>query len=316
VAAPFKRLIFDIETSPTLFAGWQTGKTHLTHHQIVRDPSIICVSWMWEGGKNVHSLTWDKRQNPKKMLARFVPIMHSADEVVGHNGDRFDIKWIRGECIRYGIPMAPDFVSIDTLKLTRALCRYPSNRLDYLGKTHGLGGKDETGGLDLWIRILMNNDQAALHKMVSYNKRDVRLLAAYWAKIKPYVKAKSHRGRDMSACPECGGERLENRGSWITPAGHHKTKLRCRGCGKHQTVTTSSYLKRKALRPPPPRGPQPNVAESCPKCGMKSMENRGPAYTSKKGDRIKIRCRYCGKTQIVLRATFAKWKKAYVKLAR
>lgn len=239
------RLFFDIETRPGVFWAWDCGKTYLAHYQILESPGIICVSWLWEGNKNVRSLTWDQTQNPRKMLSEFVPIMHKADEIVAHGGDRFDIPWVRAECMRYDLPMSPDFVSIDTLKLSRANFHHPSHRLDFLGKHYGLGRKVETGGKKLWERVVFDNDRAALRKMVSYNKQDVRLLAAYWAKLNRYIKPRIHRGHNMAACPECGSSRTIVSKHRVTAAGYHKVQYHCRDCGKFHSIAASRFYRDK-----------------------------------------------------------------------
>jgi len=91
-----KRLFFDIEVSPNIGLFWQSGyKLNIGHDSIIKERAIICICYKWENQKTVHSLKWDEKQNDKQILKQFIKIIDSADEVVGHNGDNFDIKWIR-----------------------------------------------------------------------------------------------------------------------------------------------------------------------------------------------------------------------------
>ena len=112
-----KRLIFDIEVSPNI--GWFWKPEHYTrvyHDNIILEGSIICICYKWVGENSVHALTWDTKHNEKLMLQEFIKVMNEADEVVTHNGDRFDIVWLRTRCLVNGVPMMPDYTSIDTYK--------------------------------------------------------------------------------------------------------------------------------------------------------------------------------------------------------
>ena len=168
-----KRLFFDIETSPNIGMFWTAGyKLNIGHDNIIKERAIICICYKWEGDEKIYSLTWDNDQNDKKMLEKFVLIANEADELVGHNGDKYDLAWIKTRCLFHGIPMFPKYTTIDTLKQARAHFRFNSNKLDYIGKFLGLGEKIHTG-FDLWKNIVLNKDKQALEDMVTYCKGDV-----------------------------------------------------------------------------------------------------------------------------------------------
>jgi DNA polymerase elongation subunit (family B) len=48
------------------------------------------------------SLTWDKKQSDKAMIKAFLKVMAQADEIVAHNGDKFDLKWLRTRALLHG----------------------------------------------------------------------------------------------------------------------------------------------------------------------------------------------------------------------
>jgi DNA polymerase III epsilon subunit-like protein len=182
------------------------------------------------------------------MLQEFIQVMNQADEIVAHNGDRFDITWLRTRCLFHGIPMVPDYVSIDTLKLARGKFRFNSNRLDYIAQYLGLGGKIHAE-YDLWKQIVLNKDAAALRKMVRYCKRDVRLLEQIWERINPYVKAKTSVSRYASQCPECGSERTVINQRRRMASGYLKISFYCKDCGKYHSTAASRFDKDKAASP-------------------------------------------------------------------
>jgi len=68
-----KRLFFDIETSPNIGLFWTAGyKLNIGHDNIIKERAIICICYKWAGEKEVHSLTWDNKQNDKSLLEKFV----------------------------------------------------------------------------------------------------------------------------------------------------------------------------------------------------------------------------------------------------
>ena len=99
------------------------------------------------------SLQWDSKQCDKKMLEKFIEVADSATELVGQNGEKFDLPWIRTRCLLHKIPMFPKYTTIDTLKVARSKFRFNSNRLNYIADFLGLGQKIKTE-FNLWKDIL------------------------------------------------------------------------------------------------------------------------------------------------------------------
>ncbi len=99
----YKRLFFDIETSYMVARVWSTGKQYIRPAQLLNHTAIICICYKWEGESETHSLTWNKKQCDKTMLKKFVKVANSADEIIGHNGDNFDIKVFRARCMYHRI---------------------------------------------------------------------------------------------------------------------------------------------------------------------------------------------------------------------
>lgn len=243
-----RRLYFDIETSPNVVLSFRVGRDiSIDHDNIIRERSIICICYKWEHDPRVYSFTWDPKQNDKQMLAKFIRIAKTADELVGHNGDRYDIRWLRARAAFHRLDCPPDFVSIDTLKQSRSGFAFNSNRLDYLGKFLGFGGKRATGGFGLWKSILLNNDKVALAKMVRYCERDVRLLQKVHAALVPYTKHKVHRavhdGGKRIDCPECTSEDQRMNANRTSTAGVKSVQLQCNDCGKYHLVPRVTYDK-------------------------------------------------------------------------
>ena len=171
-----RRLYFDIETSPNIGLFWQAGyKQRIDPDNIIEERAIICIAYKWEGEDTTYCLAWDKKKCDKKMLGEFIKIANHADELVGHNGDKFDLTWIRTRCLLHGISMFPKYVTIDTLKIARQQFRFNSNKLNYIAGFLGIGEKIKTE-FGLWKDVLLKNDREALVRMMDYCKKDVVLL--------------------------------------------------------------------------------------------------------------------------------------------
>ena len=189
-----RRLFLDIETSPNVGLFWQAGyKQRIDPGNIIKERAIICVAYKWEDEKEVYALNWDCKQNDKKLLEKLIEVCNQSNEIVAHNGDKFDMPWIRGRCLYHRLPMPPNYQTIDTLKIARNQFRLNSNRLNYIASYLGLGSKIKTE-FDLWKDIVLSNSKPAMEKMVKYCKKDVTLLEKVFNEIKMHVEPKTHYG--------------------------------------------------------------------------------------------------------------------------
>ena len=241
-----KRLFFDIETSPNIVYTWRAGwNITVTPESIIEERRIICISYKWENKGKIHRLNWDENQCDKQMLVDFVKIANQADEMIAHNGDRFDIKWIRTRCIFHRIPMFPAYRTLDTLKKAKSGFYFNSNKLDYIAKFLNVGAKMETGGYDLWKEVMKNNLDA-LETMGQYCDQDVVVLEAVYQEMKNYFKQNTHQGvldnKSKYSCPSCGSERIDYLKMVSTPAGTVKRVMRCKPCGHVYEISNASYI--------------------------------------------------------------------------
>lgn len=251
VDRPFKRMFFDIETSYNKIADFACGygKT-VGPHQILKERAIICICWKWQGEDKVHHLQWDKDQCDKRMLQDFTDVLAEADEVIGHNGDRFDIKWVRTRCLFHDIPFNANIKSLDTLKKAKNAFYFNSNKLDYIAKFLGVGSKTDTGGFQLWLDVCEKNDKEAMHKMITYCKNDVVILEKVFDKMQSYIHQNSHtgvaRGGDKYCCPACGSDNIRLLSMPVTRAGTQQYHVECNSCStdyKLSKTVWDKYLK-------------------------------------------------------------------------
>lgn len=231
-----RRLFADIEVSPNRAYIWGAGyKLNVGYNSITEERSIICICWKWENEKEIGFLNWRKPGDDKKMVKDFINVMKEAEEVVFHNGDKFDLPWVRTRALFHELDMPIGIKTIDTLKVARRHFRFNSNRLDYLAQYLGIGAKIKTD-YDLW-KGAMAGDQSSLDKMVKYCKGDVKLLEQVYKRLKNHIPAKTHHGvqigKDRGSCPECGSSEVIINKYRISAAGRESVAYQCRDCGKY-----------------------------------------------------------------------------------
>ena len=239
-----RRLFYDIEVAPGVYWAWRPGyNINLSYKNQLKEAAMICVSWKWEGNDKVHHLQWDAKQNDAKMVAEFIKVLESADEICGHNSDSFDLKWVRTRAIKHGLAMSPDFVAYDTWKEAKKMFRFDSGSLDYITKYLGVSQKKETGGSSLWVDVVFNKDKKALKRMVAYCDGDVVAQAAVFEKMKPYLTSKANYADYISDCPECGSQLTTVSKRRKTAAGHAKVQFQCGDCGRYHTCAATRFDK-------------------------------------------------------------------------
>lgn len=245
-----KILLYDLETAFNIVASFQLRDEYTPHTNILTERYIICASWQWLGEKKIHTVS--VLDDPKRYKANpyddyhVVSTMHkvlsSADVVVAHNGDRFDNKFVRTRALANGLPALPPLTSIDTYKVAKQNFMFNSNRLDYLGKFLGFGGK-KTTPVGLWMDVLKGS-RKAIETMVIYNKRDVTLLRDVFLKLRPYMN--SHINRELFGkvgCPRCGSSKVQSRGLHRAISRVYR-RFQCQACsGWFRSVVNEKNVK-------------------------------------------------------------------------
>ena len=239
-----KRLFYDIETSPNIGFFWKSGyKLNISHENIIQERAIICICYKWEGERKVHHLQWNKGCD-KKMVADFVKVANQADELIAHNGDRFDLKWINTRILYYGMDPSSIEKTVDTLKIAKAKFNFNSNRLDYLGQFLLGHGKLETS-YSMWKDIVLNDCPKAMAKMVKYCKADVKLLEDVWKVLEPFAQPKTHTGvmggLDKWTCPWTGSQNVIKNRTRVTARGTTQHQMQSKERGGYYSISEKAY---------------------------------------------------------------------------
>lgn len=241
-----RRAFVDIETSPNLAYVW--GKWEQNVIAFKEEWRIIAFAVKYEGDKRVYtyalpdfSLYKKDPLNDRDLVKMLRDVLDDADEVVAHNGDRFDIPKANARIIAHGFTPPSPYRAVDTKKIAKRHFKFDSNKLDDLGEYLGVGRKMATGGFSLWLGCLAG-DMGAWTKMKKYNGQDVVLLENIYQKFAPWNVNFTNRNAfhgTRDACPRCSSKKMQARGYLTNTSGKFQ-RFQCQDCGgwckgKHQT---------------------------------------------------------------------------------
>ena len=236
---------------------------------------VICITYCWEHDKVPRILTWgDNEDDEADMLRQFDLLIEEADVIIGKNSDRFDNKHINFQRMIMGNTPMPEWTmkADDLEKQMRRYFNMPSHSLDYITEQLGYGGKmkmefgdwmaillyrmcqvaesydNETLCHDDWLNVLCGDDyesverqgQAALKRMFTYGKRDVKITRQTWKHCEKHFTPRHSMATWMKAqgavskcrfgdnlfCKHCG-------------SGEHLSKNRMRAICNEPRVSTS-----------------------------------------------------------------------------
>jgi hypothetical protein len=227
-----KILFLDLETSPNLAFVWGLWQQNVSINQLMESTEVICFGARWGGSekvifKSVH------HHGKKAMLDELHKLMEEADVLVGWNSQAFDSKHIKREFLENGyLPPSP-YKEMDLMRVVKSQFKFPSNKLDYVAQTLGVGAKVQHSGFDLWVKC-MADDKKAWAEMKEYQIQDVNLLIDLYEILKPWIKnhphSALHDGID-GGCSNCSSTNLQRRGFTRTISATFQ-RFQCMDCGK------------------------------------------------------------------------------------
>ena len=113
--------------------------------------------------------------------------------------------------------------------------KFPSNKLDYVAQTLGVGAKVQHSGFELW-RKCMAGDKKAWTEMKKYQIQDVDLLVDLYEILKPWIPGHPNRALHdglEEGCLVCASQNLQRRGVARSASGTYQ-RFQCQDCGKWQ----------------------------------------------------------------------------------
>lgn len=227
-----KILFYDIETSPNLAYVWEKYEQNVLSY--VKEWDLLSVAYKFQGDKTVkcfarpdfHDLT------DRSITVQLHKLLASADVIIAHNGNSFDIKKSNAKFIEHGLSPIKPIVSIDTKLVARNLFKFNSNSLNDIGTLLKVGNKLKHTGFDLWLGC-MKGDAESWELMKKYNKQDIVLLEKVYNKMMPFMKVHPNmallQGKTVQDCPKCGSSNVKKDGIRANSASLQQ-QLKCNDC--------------------------------------------------------------------------------------
>ena len=233
-----KILFLDLETTPMQTYTWGLWNQNIAINQIIKSTEVICFGARWYGEKQVifKSVHHDGK---KAMLKEVARLMDEADIVIGWNSANFDSKHLKRELLQNKILPPSPYKDLDLMRVVKSQFKFPSNKLDYVAQTLGVGSKVKHSGFDLWLKC-MDGDEAAWKEMKRYQIQDVNLLVDLYQILLPWIN--NHPSYAIidnkpNTCVNCGEDKLIARGLAHTNTASYQRYV-CKSCGKWQRGVT------------------------------------------------------------------------------
>lgn len=237
-------LVYDIETAPGLAYVWRAKTTWIPDSMMKQSPFMLMWAAQWLDGTPI---MWDAvtpeevaNQDDSRVVASIAKLMREADIVLAHNGDSFDIPWVRGRLWLNDLEPLGPIASIDTRKISARDFSFMHNNLNSLIKAKLDREKIRTDFS--WWRDIMENTgascQKAINRMLKYCKKDTKDLADLFKSM----QAHAHRLPRLitsqgEVCPNCGSGDLTSRGFRQTKAFEYQ-KFQCNSCKRYCSFRT------------------------------------------------------------------------------
>ena len=173
---PMIQAVFDIETWG-LDRGWGV---------------MLCACIMiHEGGKEPTLYTFDQTQSPtwpekrsddRWLATQVLATLDRAHILYAHNGERFDIKWLRTIALKYNLPFNEKKL-VDPCKIAWQKYAIGSNSLSSLAQFLELSEQKMPVPMDVWRHAVLDNSPTAWEILRQRCMSDVRVLNAVAARV-------------------------------------------------------------------------------------------------------------------------------------
>lgn len=164
------------------------------------------------------------------MLTELRDWLSGVDMLVSYNGSSFDTRKVNSEFMKEGLEPPAPYKEIDLYRIIRKNASFYSHKLGYIADEILGNTKIDTGGFELWKRV-MAGEESAWRKFRQYQRKDVDLLVELFDKVRPWIKMPTPISEDPTTCHNCGSDALQRRG-WAYTAYSKYPRFSCTNCGK------------------------------------------------------------------------------------
>lgn len=242
----------DLETAPAAGYHWGRWDQNISGVQVISESYLLSWAARWLDSDEVmyDSLPQHKKrykqepQNDIEIVKSLSAVMNQADIMVAHNGDKFDIKWLRKQLVMHGLPNISTQRTVDTLKVAKRYFNFPSNRLDELAVYLGLDNRKIKTDFNLW-KDCIKGDKGAWSQMVDYNIQDLEPLAEVYLRLRPYMNNHPnlavYEDNIETSCPSCNSKEIVKNGYYYSNLSRFQ-RYKCSSCGNQNIRGRTNLL--------------------------------------------------------------------------
>jgi uncharacterized protein YprB with RNaseH-like and TPR domain len=142
---------------------------------------------------------WSKglRGNDKHTVEQISRELQKHDVLVAHNGNRFDVPFLRTRCLRWDLPTFPAMKLVDPMRIFFNKFRLRRNSLANISDYLGVKARKTPLDMSVWMDAMQNGTIASMDLIVEHCMADVDVLEAVLNKVMPFVKILDDRGSGL-----------------------------------------------------------------------------------------------------------------------
>lgn len=206
------------------------------------DAIVFCICCKWLGKKEIKTFTL--RSDPDAfnkvdlddtdVIEDFRPILESADLVVHHYGDKYDMPFLQGRCVQLGRKTLASPPTVDTWRICRYKLKFRSNRLQHLSQIIGTKEKKTPLTKKVWNRAYRGHIPS-LKQIEHHCRQDILVLEELYKAVAPHHTSHPNLAAlkepwVREACRTCQSTKTGRMGVLVTRQGKRQ-RWRCNNCG-------------------------------------------------------------------------------------
>jgi DNA polymerase elongation subunit (family B) len=237
IIRPPRILVFDIECTGMIIESYGLYNQNHNHKDIIEDWSLLSYAGYFPLQDEMHYM--DNRfsldyKDDRQVVDGLHHLLSTADIIIGHNSDKFDLKKFNTKAEKYELGDIYDPIKYDTIKMLKAKYALPSNSLDYAARYFDLKERKSSHGKfpgkSLFDECKKGNIEA-WEELKLYNKQDCLVTWELFQRLAKHDRRINFNSFYQKSTCSCGGQEFFKNGLKYAKNGAFQI-YRCRACSK------------------------------------------------------------------------------------